>query len=90
MVKQNEELTSRVTVTQNTSRVLLEAGKTTNSNLKELGRQYQKLEQYSRRECLDLSGIPSSVPSKDLENFALHVLQEIGVDHQEVMDCHLS
>ena len=63
--------------------VLQEAFKTTNSKLLELKKQHQKLEHYSRRECLDFSGILSSVPTKDLQNLVLSVLQEIGfwTDH---------
>ena len=56
LAKQNEELTSQVTVSLNTAKVVQEAFKTkTNSKLVEL-------EQYSRRKCFDFSGLPSSVP----------------------------
>ena len=39
---------------------------------------------------MDFSGIPSSVASKDLENFILRLFQEIGVDLDElrIVACH--
>ena len=36
-------------------------------------------EQYSRRECLEISGIPASVADKDLESKVLDILEEIDV-----------
>ena len=38
------------------------------------------MEQYSRRENLIISGIPDSVPQKDLEHKVLQVLNTIGCD----------
>ena len=89
-MKKNEELTSQVSVAQNASRFLQEAFNTTSSKLVEVERKHHKLEQYLRRECLDFSSIPSSVASKDLENFILCLLQEIGVDLDEsrIVACH--
>ena len=86
----NGEFTSQLTVAQNTSKVLQEAFNTTSTKLVELERQHHKLEQYLRRECLDFSGIPSSVAPKDLENFVLCLLQEIGVDldKSHIAACH--
>ena len=80
LAKKNEESTSHVSVAQNASKTLQEAFKTTSSKLVELERQHYKLEQYTRRECLDLSGIPNSVALNNLENFILHLLQEIGIN----------
>ena len=39
---------------------------------------------------MDFSGIPNSVAPKDLENFILHLLQEIGINLEKsrVVDCH--
>ena len=42
LVKKNEELTSQVTVAENTSKVLQEAFNTTDSKLIELERQHHK------------------------------------------------
>ena len=47
-------------------------------------------EQYSRRECVEISGIPASVADKDLESKVLEILEEIDVpiDPTLVEDCH--
>ena len=50
---------------------------TMSSKLVELERQHRKLEQYTRRECLDFSGIPNSVAPKDLENFILGLCRKL-------------
>ena len=42
-------------------------------------------EQYSRRECLEISGIPASVADKDLESKVLEILEETDVP---IEDCH--
>ena len=90
LAKKNEELTSHVSVAQNASKILQEAFKTTSSKLVELERQHQKLEQYTRRKYLDFSVIPNSVASKDLENFILRLLQEIGINlvKLRIVACH--
>ena len=90
LVKKNEDLTSNVSVAQNSSKVLQEAFNTTSSKLIELERQHRKLEQYSRRKCLDFSGIPGSVAPKVLEIFILRLLQKIGIDLDEswIVACH--
>ena len=75
---------------QNASKILQVAFKTTSSKLVELERQHHKLEQYTRRECLNFSGIPNSVAPKDLENFILRLLQEIDInlDKSRIVACH--
>ena len=47
-------------------------------------------QQYTRRECLDFSLIPNWVAPKDLENFILRLLQEIGInlDKSRIVACH--
>ena len=90
LAKRNEELKSDASVAQSASKILQEAFKTTSSKLVELERQHHKLEQYTRRECLDFSGIPNSVAPKDLENFILRLLQEIDInlDKSRIATCH--
>ena len=75
---------------QNASKILQDAFKTTSSELVELERKQHKLEQYTRRECLNFSGIPNSVAPKDLENFILRLLQETGInlDKSRIVVCH--
>ena len=47
-------------------------------------------EQYSRRKCLEISGIPANVADKVLESKVLEILEEIDVpiDPTLVEDCH--
>ena len=46
--------------------------------------------QYSRRECLEISGIPSSVSDNDLEDVACKALTKAGVERPEkdIESCH--
>ena len=48
-------------------------------------KRYYANEQYSRRECLETSGIPASVADKDLE-----ILEEtdVPIDPTLVEECH--
>ena len=47
-------------------------------------------EQYSRRECLEISGIPDSIPNNNLEETVLKIFNEIGVtvNSRDVEACH--
>ena len=47
-------------------------------------------EQYSRRECLEISGIPASVADKDLESKVLEILEKIDVPIDPILveNCH--
>lgn len=57
-----------------------EAFQKTNDKIAELERNHHRLVQYSRRECLDFSGIPNAVPPKESEIFVIHALEEIGIN----------
>ena len=90
IVKQNEQLSSKLAVALNTSKILLEACQKTNEKLVDLKRQHYKLEQYLRRECLYITGITSTVDKNDLESFVLRVVNEIGVKtgKKDIVTCH--
>ena len=47
-------------------------------------------EQYSRRECLKISGIPANIDDNGLESKVLEILEEIDipVDPSLVEDCY--
>ena len=47
-------------------------------------------EQYSRRECLEISGIPDSIPNNNLEETVLKIFSETGVsvNSRDVEACH--
>ena len=61
-----------------------------NERLIALERQCWANAQYSRRECLEITGIPSSVSNKDLEEVVCKVITKAGVDitADNIEDCH--
>ena len=60
------------------------------NKMKFLERQCWPNEQYSRRECLEISGVPEFVTDNDLEGKVLKILEKIDIevhlDHIEA--CH--
>ena len=68
--------------------------KLVNTKLKEkvvsLERQTWSNSQYSRRECLELSGIPETIENKDLEGTVLGIFEKLDVmvDPSNVEDSH--
>ena len=61
-----------------------------NERLIALERQCWANAQYSRRECLEITGIPSSVSDKDLEEVVCKAITKAGVDitPDNIEDCH--
>ena len=61
-----------------------------NERLIPLERQCWANAQYSRRECPEITGIPSSVCEKDLEEVVCKAITKAGVDitANEIEDCH--
>ena len=55
-----------------------------------LKRQCWANNQYTRRECLEITGLPENTENGNLEDLTLKVLNEIGVniDSRNVEDCH--
>ena len=72
----------------------LVVSKSANSNLCKkittLERQCWVINQYSRRGCLEISGIPENIENKDLENLTFQIFEkiDISVDPENVEDCH--
>ena len=68
--------------------------KKVNSNLEkriiDLERAQSKAEQYGRRNNVEISGIPNSIPDEDLETILLKVCNEsgIGVTKMDIEGCH--
>ena len=58
--------------------------------LKHLDSRIIQTEQYSRRECIIISGIPDKIPQRGLEETVLHVLRSIGlrVCSYDISACH--
>ena len=69
--------------------------KNVNSKLHErvvaLERQCWGNNQYSRRECLEITGVPDSVTNDDLEKTTIKIFDklDVAVDPSNIEDCHL-
>ena len=80
---ENRKLTSELVITKNV-----------NSRLEEriinLEKNQAKGEQYSRRNNVELSGIPNSICDEDLENTVINICKESGinVDARDIEGCH--
>ena len=53
-------------------------------------RKYHENEQYSRKKCLEISGIPSSIEDSALEGTGVKLFRKVNVliDPSNVEDCH--
>ena len=73
---------------------IIQVSRNVNSKLSEqlltMDRRCYANEQYSRRECLEILGIPASVAGKYLESKVFEILEEIDIpiDPTLVEDCH--
>ena len=77
------KLESDLTLSRNTSTLL-------RKQVTDLERKCAANEQYSRRECLEISGIPESVSDHELEDTVLKIFSETGVtvEPENVEACH--
>ena len=55
-----------------------------------LGKGLNKLEQYNRRENVEIIGLPDSIKNVELENVVINILRRIGVYHLEKWEIRLS
>ena len=86
VVKLNDhitELESTLSVTKTVNDRLVE-------RIVDLERQVNANSQYSRRDCLEISGIPSSVDNDSLESKVCDIFSEINVDvaAEDIQACH--
>ena len=72
----------------------LSVSKNVNSKLHErvvaLERQCWGNSQYSRRECLEITGIPDSINNDDLEETTIKIFDklDVAIDPSNIEDCH--
>ena len=60
-------------------------------NIYVLEKQLNRLDQYGRRQNIELTGIPNEVNDRDLETEVLKILRAIGlvhIDHFSIVGCH--
>ena len=77
--KENEFLNSKVSAAEKTSLTLSTNYKNINENVIEMERNMPRLEDYSRRECIEIAGIASSIKNDLLEEHVLLILEKIDV-----------
>ena len=75
---ENEVLKSKVSVAEKTSLTLSMEYKNTNEKVIEMERNIHRMEQYSRRECIEIVGIPSSITNDLLEEHVLLIFGKLG------------
>ena len=80
LASDNDILQSKIIVAEKTSKTLQENLSSNNSRITDLERSLHKLEQYSRRECVKIAGIPRDIPHVILEDFVIKLLNKIGVN----------
>ena len=78
-----QKLKSDVSVVKNVKNIL-------SKQMSSIERQYWKIAQYSRRECVEVMGLPLSIEGKDLGPTVCRVLQHVGVGmtREGIEACH--
>ena len=77
--KENETIQSKVMITEKTSTTLFINHKKLNDRIIEMQRNMHRLEQYSRRECIEIAGVPSSITNDILEEHVILIFEKLGV-----------
>ena len=91
LTEQNKKLESQVLVTENTSSVLEKNFSNCQKDIVKLEKKLHQMEQYSRRECLEITGIPSTVNNNSLEQYLIeNIFKKIDVNigKRDIAACH--
>ena len=83
--KENGTLKSKFMIAEKTSTTLSINHKKVNDRIIETERNMHRLEQYSRRECIEIAGVPSSITNDLLEEHVILIFEKLGVV-MEAMD----
>ena len=88
--KENEVLKSKVSVVEKTSLTLSTNYKNINEKVIEMERNIHRIEQYSRRECTEIVGIPNSITNDLFEEPVLLIFKKLGVvlETIDTVACH--
>ena len=81
--KENNLLRSRFSVAENASTLLAKNHHKNSEKIINLERDLHKMEQYSRRECIEIAGIPLSITNDLLEEHVPLIFSKIGVNIDE-------
>ena len=90
LASDNEMLQSKIIVGEKTTKTLQENLTCDNSKITELERSVHKLEQYTRRECVEIAGIPPDIPHVILEGVAIKSLNktDVNLTKNDFLACH--
>ena len=82
IVAENKKLQSDIAIVQNVHHKLEE-------KIVYLEKNQAKGEQYSRRNRVEISGIPSSIPDKDLQNAVISIYKDsrVEIDPKDIEGC---
>ena len=88
--QENEVLKSKLSVAEKTSLTISASYKNINEKDIEMERNMHRMEQYSRRECIEIVGIPSSITNDLLEEHVLLIFEKLGVvlETMDIVACH--
>ena len=88
--KKNNLLRCRLRVVENTSTLLAKNHHKSSEKIINPQKDLHKMEQYSRRECIEIAGIPLSITNDLLEEHVLLIFSKIGVniDELDIAACH--
>ena len=83
IVAENKKLQSDIEIVKNVNRKL-------EDKIVYLEKNQAKAEQYSRRNNVEISGIPNTIPDNDLENTVISICRDSGVeiDSKDIEGCH--
>ena len=90
VLEEIHKLNSKFDILQSELLVTKKVNSELSSRLVNMERQCWANAQYSRRECLEVVGIPREVEQKDLESKVLSVLEKVGckINPDNIEDCH--
>ena len=88
--KENGVLKSKVSSAEKTSMTLSTNYKNINEKVIEMERNMHRLEQYFRRACIEIAGIPSSITNDLLEVHVLLIFEKLDValEAMDIVVCH--
>ena len=88
--KENETLQSKFMIAEKTSTTLSISHKKLNERVIEMERNTHRLEQYSRRECIEIAGVPNSITNDLLEEHVILIFEKLGVvmEPMDIVACH--
>ena len=88
--KENETLQSKVMIAEKISTKLSMNHKKLNNKAIEMERNMHRLDQYSRRECIEIAGVPNSITNNLLEEYVILIFEKLGVviEAMDIVVCH--